>query len=318
MTFFKSGPKTLKKFQKSIEKIFSNIYTITVTLKERRKGRPKMIDFHTHILPNIDNGSRNIEETINLIKEAKEAGFEGIVCTSHYMENYYETNRPEREVWINAIHENLENKNIDMNLYLGNEIYMSDNIIELLEDGKATTMNDTSYVLFELPMNAEPMNLYDMVYEMQQYKIVPILAHPERYSFVQTDPELIYDLIDKGVLMQANYGSIIGQYGKKAQMIVQKFLENNMIHMLGTDVHRQNTIYPKIPEIILELKSLIGEEKVKELTTINPELVINNKRIDIRKPYKVELTLKEKISMYTEDTLQKVKTMIRKSQSGRH
>ena len=195
---------------------------------------------------------------------------------------------------------------------------MSDNIIELLEDGKATTMNDTSYVLFELPMNAEPMNLYDMVYEMQQYKIVPILAHPERYSFVQTDPELIYDLIDKGVLMQANYGSIIGQYGKKAQMIVQKFLENNMIHMLGTDVHRQNTIYPKIPEIILELKSLIGEEKVKELTTINPELVINNKRIDIRKPYKVELTLKEKISMYTEDTLQKVKTMIRKSQSGRH
>ena len=68
------------------------------------------------------------------------------------MENYYETNRPEREVWINAIHENLENKNIDMNLYLGNEIYMSDNIIELLEDGKATTMNDTSYVLFELPI----------------------------------------------------------------------------------------------------------------------------------------------------------------------
>ncbi len=277
-----------------------------------------MIDVHSHILPNIDDGSRSIEETFNLIKEAKEAGFEGIVCTSHYMENYYETNRPEREVWINAIHENLENKNIDMNLYLGNEIYMSDNIIELLEDGKATTMNDTSYVLFELPMNAEPMNLYDMVYEMQQYKIVPILAHPERYSFVQTDPELIYDLIDKGVLMQANYGSIIGQYGKKAQMIVQKFLENNMIHMLGTDVHRQNTIYPKIPEIILELKSLIGEEKVKELTTINPELVINNKRIDIRKPYKVELTLKEKISMYTEDTLQKVKTMIRKSQSGRH
>ena len=277
-----------------------------------------MIDVHSHILPNIDDGSRSIDETFNLIKEAKEAGFEGIVCTSHYMENYYETNRPEREVWINAIHENLENKNIDMNLYLGNEIYMSDNIIELLEDGKATTMNDTSYVLFELPMNAEPMNLYDMVYEMQQYKIVPILAHPERYSFVQTDPELIYDLIDKGVLMQANYGSIIGQYGKKAQMIVQKFLENNMIHMLGTDVHRQNTIYPKIPEIILELKSLIGEEKVKELTTINPELVINNKRIDIRKPYKVELTLKEKISMYTEDTLQKVKTMIRKSQSGRH
>ena len=277
-----------------------------------------MIDVHSHILPNIDDGSRSIDETFNLIKEAKEAGFEGIICTSHYMENYYETDRPEREVWINAIHENLKNKNIEMNLYLGNEIYMSDNIIKLLEDGKATTMNDTSYVLFELPLNAEPMNLYDMVYEMQQYKIVPILAHPERYSFVQTDPELIYDLIDKGVLMQANYGSIVGQYGKKAQMIVQKFLENNMIHMLGTDAHRQNTIYPKIPEILVELKSLIGEEKLKELTTINPELVINNKRIDIRKPYKFELTIKEKMSMYAEEAIQKVKNKIRKNQSARH
>ncbi|MBD9158462.1 MAG: hypothetical protein EGQ16_04800 [Clostridiales bacterium] len=277
-----------------------------------------MIDVHSHILPNIDDGSRSIDETFNLIKEAKEAGFEGIICTSHYMENYYETDRPEREVWINAIHENLKNKNIEMNLYLGNEIYMSDNIIKLLEDGKATTMNDTSYVLFELPLNVEPMNLYDMVYEMQQYKIVPILAHPERYSFVQTDPELIYDLIDKGVLMQANYGSIVGQYGKKAQMIVQKFLENNMIHMLGTDAHRQNTIYPKIPEILVELKSLIGEEKLNELTTINPELVINNKRIDIRKPYKFELTIKEKMSMYAEEAIQKVKNKIRKSQSARH
>lgn len=277
-----------------------------------------MIDVHSHILPNIDDGSRSIDETFNLIKEAKEAGFEGIICTSHYMENYYETDRPEREVWINAIHENLKNKNIEMNLYLGNEIYMSDNIIKLLEDGKATTMNDTSYVLFELPLNIEPMNLYDMVYEMQQYKIVPILAHPERYSFVQTDPELIYDLIDKGVLMQANYGSIVGQYGKKAQMIVQKFLENNMIHMLGTDAHRQNTIYPKIPEILVELKSLIGEEKLNELTTINPELVINNKRIDIRKPYKFELTIKEKMSMYAEEAIQKVKNKIRKSQSARH
>ena len=178
-----------------------------------------MIDVHSHILPNIDDGSRSIDETFNLIKEAKAAGFDGIICTSHYMENYYETNRPEREVWINAIHENLSAKDIDMQLYIGNEIYMSDNIIKLLEDGKASTLNDTSYVLFELPMNAEPLNLYDTIYEMQQYKIVPILAHPERYSFVQTDPELIYDLIEKGVLMQSNYGSIIGQYGKKAQII---------------------------------------------------------------------------------------------------
>src|SRR5699024_6234431 len=122
--------------------------------------------------------------------EAKNVGFEAIVATSHYMEGYYETNAPEREVWVNAIYENLQAKNIDLKLYLGNEIYMTENMISLLEEGKASTINDTSYVLFELPMNAEPLNLYDVIYQMQQYKIVPILAHPERYAFIQKEPEL--------------------------------------------------------------------------------------------------------------------------------
>lgn len=256
-----------------------------------------MIDFHTHILPNIDDGSRSIEETFNLIKEAKNVGFEAIISTSHYIEEYYETNAPEREVWINAIYENLQAKNVDINLYLGNEIYLSENIIKLLEEGKASTINDTSYVLFEMPLNAEPMNLYDVIYEMMQYKLVPILAHPERYSFVQKEPELIYDLIEKGVLMQANFGSILGIYGEKAQIIVRKFFESNMIHFLGTDVHRQNSIYPKVPEALVEITKIIGDEKVKELTKINPRLVLHNKKIEIETPQKVELTLKEKIIM---------------------
>ena len=112
-----------------------------------------MIDFHSHILPNIDDGSRSIEETFNLIKEAERAGFESVVSTSHYMENYYETDVPEREVWVKAILENLKTKNINTNLYLGNEIYFSENIINLLEKRKASTINDTSYVLFELSIS---------------------------------------------------------------------------------------------------------------------------------------------------------------------
>ena len=97
--------------------------------------------------------------------------------------------------------------------------------------------------------------------------------------------------------MQGNYGSIIGQYGEKAQIIIKKFLKNNMIHFLGTDVHRQNAIYPRIPECLSEINSLIGEEKLEELSTTNPSLVLKNKRIDIAEPIPVELTLKEKIIM---------------------
>ena len=256
-----------------------------------------MIDMHSHILPNIDDGAKSIEETFQLIKEAKEVGFNEIISTSHYMEGYYETDNAEREVWVNAIYEKLQEQNKGVKLYLGNEIYFSENIIKLLQEEKASTINETNYVLFEMPLNAEPLNLYDVIYEMLQYEIIPILAHPERYSFVQKEPELVYDLIQKGVYMQANYGSIIGQYGKKAQFIVKKFLENNMIHFLGSDVHRKNTVYPKIPIILQELEKIIGKEKLEELTTINPKLVLQNKKIDIDDPIPIKLSFKEKILM---------------------
>ncbi|MBR3002591.1 MAG: hypothetical protein IKF38_03385 [Clostridia bacterium] len=256
-----------------------------------------MIDFHTHILPNIDDGSRSIEETFNLIEEAKNAGFDKIVLTPHYMEGYYETDVAEREVWLDAISKNLYIKKFNGKLYLANEIYISDNIMNLLENAKASTINNTSYVLFELPLNAEPLNLYNIIYEMQQYKIVPVLAHPERYSFVQKEPELLYDLVEKGVLLQSNYGSIIGQYGKKAQSLVKKMFENKLVHFLGSDVHRQNTIYKRIPECLMEIRKITGEEYLDELTTKNPELALANKRIDIRTPSKIELNLKEKVIM---------------------
>lgn len=259
-----------------------------------------MIDFHTHILPNVDDGARSVEETFNLIKEAKEAGFQGIISTSHYYEGYYEIERREREVLMNAISDNLKNSNLDIDLYLGNEIYISENMINLLKEEKACTINDTSYVLFEMPFNIKPINLYDVIYDMLEYKLVPILAHPERYSFIQNDLSLVHELIKTGVLMQSNYGSIIGEYGKKAKIILKKLLENNMVHFLGTDVHKENTIYPKMPQILKEIENLIGKEKLEVISKINPRLVLENKRIEIlepTEPSEIKITFTERIQM---------------------
>lgn len=256
-----------------------------------------MIDFHSHILPNVDDGSRSIGETFNLIKEAEIAGFSGIISTSHYIENYYEVNSKDRQAWINALSQKLREENIDVDLYLGNEVYFSENIIDLLNEGKANTINNSKYILFEFSMNVRPINVYDVIYEMLQNKLKPILAHPERYAFVQKDPKMIYDLIDKGVLMQANYGSILGYYGSKAQIIVKKFLESDMIHFLGSDVHREKTLYPKISEALFEIEDIIGKSKLEELTEINPRKVLQNASIDIEDPKEFKFSLKEKMQL---------------------
>lgn len=244
-----------------------------------------MIDFHTHILPNLDDGAKSIEETFTLIKEAKEAGFTKIISTTHYFEGYYESNNIERKTWI----DNLNSKIEDVKLYLGNEIFISDKIIEFIKENKAATIGNSKYVLFELPMNNKPMNLKETIYKLQDAGYVPIIAHPERYAYIQENPNLLVDLIEMGALFQANYGSIIGVYGNKPKEAIKKLLKNNMIHFLGTDVHRPNSIYVKMPLILSELKKVISEDTFKKLSLENAQKVLDNQDIDIETPKKIKI-----------------------------
>ena len=105
---------------------------------------------------------------------------------------------------------------------------------------------------------------------------VPIIAHPERYSYVQDNPEYVNELLDMGAMFQSNYGSIIGLYGKKAEKTVKKLLKENLVQFLGSDVHREERVYIFMPKILKKLKKIISSEKLKELTEINPQKVLDN------------------------------------------
>ena len=172
----------------------------------------------------------------------------------------------------------------EVKILQGNEIYITENINELLEEEEASTLADSKYVLFELPLNAEPLNLMSVVYSILEKGRIPVLAHPERYPHVQKDPNTLIELIESGVIMQSNYGSILGQYGKECKKTVQKMLKHNMVHLLGSDVHRPKTVYYNMPEILKTLEKLIGRNKLEYLTTINPSKIINNENIEVETP----------------------------------
>lgn len=235
-----------------------------------------MIDFHSHILPGIDDGSRNLEQSISMVNEAKEVGFTKIISTSHYMENYYECDVEKRKQLIKQLQGEVQ----DIELYLGNEIYITNNIIELLKNGKASSINNTRYVLFEFPLiTTKPMNDKEVIYRLVENGYIPIIAHPERYPFIQENPEYLFELEDMGALFQANYGSIIGMYGLKAKRTLKILLRNNLISFFGSDVHRPEQVYNKIPKIIKKLKKIISDEEFEEFTETNPQKVLNNEEI---------------------------------------
>lgn len=234
-----------------------------------------MIDFHSHILPNIDDGSRNMEQTVEILKEAKNAGFNKIISTSHYMEEYYNIDEKQRKKLIEEVKE--QNQGIE--LFLGSEIYVTGNIVELLKNQKASTINNSKYVLFELPLNTKEIIAKEVIYRLIENNYVPIIAHPERYKYVQENIEYIMELVDMGALLQSNYGSIIGMYGRKAESTVKKLLKEDSVQFLGSDVHREKQVYDKIPKILKKLNKIVSKEKIDELTIINPQKVLNNEEI---------------------------------------
>lgn len=235
-----------------------------------------MIDFHSHILPGIDDGSKTLEQSIEIIEEAKNAGFKKIISTSHYMENYYQCETETRNKLLNKLKENVQ----DVELYLGSEIYISYNIIELIESGEASTINDSKYVLFEFPLtNTKPMNDKEVIYRLIENGYIPIIAHPERYPYIQANPDYLEELSDMGALFQANYGSIIGMYGTKAKKTLKRILKRGLISFFGSDVHRPEQVYNKMPQIMKKLHKILSEEEIEKLTEINPQKVLDDENI---------------------------------------
>lgn len=238
-----------------------------------------MIDMHSHILPNIDDGSQSIEESVNMLIEAKKAGFTAVVSTSHFIEEVYNTSKEERKKIIKELEERLHDENIDIEIYNAAEAYISTNLNKFIKEEKLPTINETRYLLIELPMNSEIIYLNRIIEQLKENQIIPIIAHPERYSYVQKNPKILWNLIEEGVLFQSNYGSIIGEYGKTAEKTVKKLLKNNMIHFLGTDAHRSKSIYTKMDEALKKIIKVIGEENFKLLSEVNPQKVLQNQII---------------------------------------
>ncbi len=235
-----------------------------------------MIDIHSHIIPNVDDGARSVEETFNILKEAQEAGFTDVILTSHFLLNYYETNAQELIFWKEKLQEVLKKQGTKINLHSGMEIYITNQMEELLENKKILTLANSRYMLIELPLATNVKYFDYVVYYLEAKGIKPIIAHPERYKCVQKDPDIVEEYIEKGCLIQCNYGSIVNLYGREAEKTIKTILKRNQVHFLGSDVHRENGTYLIILDAIKKIRKIIGENKINELTTINPKKILQN------------------------------------------
>lgn len=197
---------------------------------------PPRVDFHSHLLPGIDDGVSSLEESVEILKKFESLGYEKIITTPHIMSDFYK-NTPEI---IQTVLRDLQNEignSLNIKIDAAAEYYLDEAFIEQLDNPGDLLYIHEKYLLFETGFMAKPVYLLEAIFKMQSQGIKPILAHPERYSYLQQDWALVEDLINRGVYFQINLNSLIGYYSKEVQKFCMKLIRSKNVHFIGSDCH---------------------------------------------------------------------------------
>lgn len=217
-----------------------------------------IIDFHSHILPGIDDGARTLEESIQIVKAMSAMGFDRITCTPHITKKYRNTpeNIKERfELLVTG----MKDSGTEVDLRMSAEYRLNpETWPDILAKGKLMPIED-KFILMEFPINDES-DMYGLDPEEEFRKVIslgltPILPHPERYAYLPHETLLRY--VDMGVRIQSNYGSLAGIYGEEVQTKAQALIDEGIVSFLATDMH--NMLYVKAIEAWLGVGNSLWE-----------------------------------------------------------
>ncbi len=236
----------------------------------------KIIDIHNHSLPLVDDGAKSFDEAIENITYLKTLGINDIILTSHHNPNIKSTKKVEDRLSI--LEElKLATKSLNVNLYLGNEVFVNDTntLRELLNNRSITTLNNSKYLLLELPFSQKVHHIENIICELNELGITPIIAHPERYFYY--DIADIKKLLEYNCLIECNLTSLVGCYGSDAKKKIKKYLKNGLVSFLATDFHHYKD--NKLEIALKKLTKYITEEEKNNLLYNNPLQVLQNNNI---------------------------------------
>ena len=235
-----------------------------------------MIDIHAHILPSLDDGPETTEEAIELCKVAANDGIKTIVATPHSKDGVYEAKSAEILKAVETLNLQLKANQVDIEILPGAEVHISVGLVESIKSGDVLTINNGGkFILFELPFVFIPPGTDKFVFNLKANGIVPIIAHAERISAFQKNPELVGQLVKIGALVQVNAPGLTGQAGPRERKFVEWLLKNRLVHFIASDVHSLTGRPPILSKAVECAAGIVGEEEAMALVCHNPEQIIN-------------------------------------------
>lgn len=249
------------------------------------------VDIHSHIIPGIDDGAADMAEALEMLKLAANDWTRYIVATPHFTPAA--VRQGGATIGINGVRNTSSlirakteeltaqavSKNIDIKLRPGVEVLISPDVPELLESGDICSLNGSRYLLVEFPMTIIPSYTSDILYKIQLFGLTPIIAHPERHSEVIKDMSLIGDLVDRGMLLQVNAGSLTGLFGRKIQKLAFKLIKSGLVHFVASDAHSCGGRSPELGIAAGMVEKKFGREVMQNIFYSNGLAVLEDKKI---------------------------------------
>ncbi|MSA71128.1 tyrosine-protein phosphatase [Holdemania massiliensis] len=231
-----------------------------------------MIDIHSHLVPGVDDGSQSLEESLALLKQAEEDGITELITTPHFMKNgEFRIKASELVKRFNELKQTYQGS---IKLYLGNELFIHPDLPELLEKGEILTLAESNYILVEFPFQSYKNEYDEILYELSlKYRI--IIAHPERYRYVQENPNFCLRWLKEGYLLQSNQNSLFKKETKKIVLAMIKF---NFISFIASDAHNQYRLM-ELSNAYNTISCNFGEQKAELLMKNNANKIILNNNL---------------------------------------
>ncbi|HEY8063923.1 MAG TPA: CpsB/CapC family capsule biosynthesis tyrosine phosphatase [Methylosinus sp.] len=236
-----------------------------------------MIDLHCHILPAVDDGSRSLDESLEMARMMATDGVAIVACTPHIMPGVFNNDGWTIRAAVAQLQRALDDASIAIHLVVGADVHVAPNLVDGLRSGTILSLHDTRFVLIEPPHHILPPRLDETFFALMAAGRVPVLTHPERLSWIDQRYDVMKRFFNAGVWMQITAGSLLGDFGRGPRYWAERMLDEGMCHILATDAHGARRRAPRLRAGYEAAAKRVGESEAIEMVLRRPYGILENR-----------------------------------------
>ena len=236
----------------------------------------KLIDLHCHLLPGVDDGSKNLAMSLEMARIACADGISTVVCTPHILPTVYENKGPDIKAAVASLQQAFSDAGIHLHLLSGADVHIVPDLVAGLSTGRIITLASSRYLLLEPPHHVMPPHFSECIFRLQAAGYVAILTHPERLSWVESQYAVIRSMVNNGLWIQLTAGSLTGRFGRRPRYWAERMLNEGLCHVLATDAHDTSSRPPHLAGVKAMVEHRVGTAEAVNIFDIRPRGVIDN------------------------------------------